>query len=654
MNLRDLNSAQLVFLPGALALALFFDGRNVEMLVLTVATLLFAMLGALLSGDRAGISVPRHALPVLLALYGIWLALTLLWSPVFHVSYTTFWWMSVLPLAYWAALLQPAPERRWGYVMTAIAVIGVILVFTGLYELLWREQAPQSAFFDINLHAALLALIAVPVAGYHLALQVQPTVRRFVVILSGVTLFVLVYGVLLAKGRGVILPLMVGIAFVTVVAFRQALRRASQTLIGIMLAAYLSADLTWYSLASEPLTRMAELYSAAPDRWLVWEGAVRLLSQTPWFGIGLGMFAFRYAVERDPMDTSAGLFAHNDYLQIWIESGLPGAMLFTGALVAAALLVARLLRRREMPPAVRLEAAGLVGGLATTVARGLIEYDFYVLPVALLFGLFLARLQILAVGAGLHGSWRWLPVPRLSDEAYRAGVIVVFLVPLMLLIAMSGALLLNEFGIAQARRGEWNQAETLMAWARRLSPGSDELILGQAGLYYGLASQPAASPDARAAFERARARLDAAARINPWRAETFLMQAELYREQSGPAWTEATEAAYREALARNPRHYLARYHYARFVMSRGDIERTRAILEEGMRYPYTDSDTIIPYLALTAEFRELAGDHGGALALRRHISDYIALRRDQYSFDPEWKEYLQLRESIHDLMRSQR
>ena len=83
MNLRDSNSAQLVFLPGALALALFFDGRNVEMLVLTVATLLFAMLGALLSGDRADISVPRHALPILLALYGTWLALTLLWSPVF-------------------------------------------------------------------------------------------------------------------------------------------------------------------------------------------------------------------------------------------------------------------------------------------------------------------------------------------------------------------------------------------------------------------------------------------------------------------------------------------------------------------------------------------------------------------------------------------
>lgn len=656
MNLRGLNFIQLVFLPGALALALFFDGRNLETLISVVTLLLIAMLGGLLQGDRAGISVPRHALPVLLALYVGWLALTLLWSPVLHISLEMFWWMSVLPLAYWAMLLQPVPEQRWSYILTAVGVIGVILVGTGLYELLWREQSPQSTFFDINLHAPLLALMAVPLAGCYLALQTQPATRRFVVVLSGAALFVLVYGVLLAKGRDAIPPFLAGMAFVAVVAFRHVPQHALHGLIGILFGAYILADLTWHSLASESVSRLAELYTAVPDRWPVWEGAVRLLGQAPWFGIGLGLFAFRYAPERDPADVSAGLFAHNDYLQIWIESGLPGVALFAGAMLVAAVLAVRLLRRAEIPVAVRLEAAGLIGGLATTAVHGFIEYDFYILPIGLLFGLLLARLQILAAGAGLHGSWRWFPGPRLRAETYRAGVITLFLIPITPLVVTSVALSLNEYGIAQARRNDWNQAETLMRWARRLSLDSDELILKQANLYYGLASQTALA-ERTAFFEQARTRLDEVERINPWRVETFLMRAQLYqehRERIGPAGDDAIDAAYRQALTLNPRHYVARFLYARFVMARGDLGRTQEILEEGTRYLYPDDDRIVPYLAFTAALRELTGDYGGALALYRRVGNYAVLRRGERSFDAEWKENRQLRESIQELLRRQR
>lgn len=656
MNLRGLNFIHLVFLPGALALALFFDGRNMETLISVVTLLLISILGGLLQGDRTGISIPRHVLPVLLGFYLGWLALTLLWSPVLHVSLEMFWWMSVLPLAYWAVLLQPAPEQRWGYSLTAIGAIGVILVGTGLYELLWREQSPQSTFFDMNLHAPLLALMAVPLAGYYLALQVQPTVRRFMVILSGAALFVLVYGVLLAKGRDAIPPFLAGMALVAVVAFRHIPQHALHGLIGILFGAYVLADLTWHSLASESVHRLAELYTVVPDRWPVWEGAVRLLGQAPWFGIGLGLFAFRYAPERDPADASAGLFAHNDYLQIWIESGLPGAVLFAGAMLVAAALAVRLLRRAEIPVAVRLEAVGLIGGLATTMVHGFIEYDFYVLPVALLFGLLLARLQVLAVGAGLHGSWQWSPAPRLRAETYRAGVITLFLIPITPLVVTSVALSLNEYGIAQARRDAWNQAETLMRWARHLSLGSDELILKQASLYYGLASQSALAERA-AFFEQARIRLDEAEHLNPWRVEIPLMRARLYqehRERIGPAGDDAIDAAYRQALTRNPRHYVARFLYARFAMARGDLDRTQEILEEGARYLYSDDDQIVPYLAFTAALREMTGDYGGALALYRRIGNYAVLRRGEYSFDAEWKENMQLRESIHELLRRRR
>ena len=114
------------------------------------------------------IRVPRSALTVSLTLFWLWLAVTLLWTPVSFVSTTMFWWLSALPLGFWLYTLQPARTRAWPWLAGLSLLVGHGLVLTGAFQRLVKDATPQSAFLDVNIQAAVLMLMALPAGGYML------------------------------------------------------------------------------------------------------------------------------------------------------------------------------------------------------------------------------------------------------------------------------------------------------------------------------------------------------------------------------------------------------------------------------------------------------------------------------------------------------
>jgi O-antigen ligase len=61
-------------------------------------------------------------------------------------------------------------------------------------------------------------------------------------------------------------------------------------------------------------------------RFEMWSGAWELVKQQPVFGHGLGLFRYLYPSVR--IETlNAGFFVHNDFLEQWLASGLPGLAL---------------------------------------------------------------------------------------------------------------------------------------------------------------------------------------------------------------------------------------------------------------------------------------------------------------------------------------
>lgn len=105
-------------------------------------------------------------------------------------------------------------------------------------------------------------------------------------------------------------------------------------------------------------------------RYPIWDASSKLLTDE---GLGLGSFWYYYSSVRTET-FSAGSYAHNDLLQIWIETGLLGVATFSLLLITALLTT----RRCNIAPACMIMAVFL---------QSLVEFQFYVPAVSLLFGL---------------------------------------------------------------------------------------------------------------------------------------------------------------------------------------------------------------------------------------------------------------------------
>jgi O-antigen ligase len=98
----------------------------------------------------------------------------------------------------------------------------------------------------------------------------------------------------------------------------------------------------------------------------LWHNAWTLFLQKPFFGWGLGTFGEAYQTTGLPLGTGA-LFAHNLFLQLLVETGSVGLVLFTVALVS-------LFFRFKWPS--RWEGWGVVGGLLAVLLFSLIDLPF--------------------------------------------------------------------------------------------------------------------------------------------------------------------------------------------------------------------------------------------------------------------------------------
>ncbi len=116
------------------------------------------------------------------------------------------------------------------------------------------------------------------------------------------------------------------------------------------------------------------LYSLG-SRKDIWAASLPLARENPLSGLGLGSFSHYYALVRTELDTM-GSFAHNDVFQFAIEMGWPIALFF------CLVVFTTLWTMRYIP-----SAAAYVLCL---FLMSMVEFQFYVPAVSILFGLALA------------------------------------------------------------------------------------------------------------------------------------------------------------------------------------------------------------------------------------------------------------------------
>jgi O-antigen ligase len=165
---------------------------------------------------------------------------------------------------------------------------------------------------------------------------------------------------------------------------------AGPALTGMLPAGFLDRLADTVTLAGQDLTTIEidDANFALVERLAHWRAAWRMFAQRPWLGVGLGQYATVYPTVAVPRWQDPLGHAHNYYLNILAEGGMPGLaayLAFWALTVAAAWRRAR--RSAGWERALALAALGMLGHLlAHSLFDNLYVHEMYLL-IAVILGM---------------------------------------------------------------------------------------------------------------------------------------------------------------------------------------------------------------------------------------------------------------------------
>lgn len=626
-----------LLVAAALSLAVFYQGP--QMLLLAGAQFLLVTWVALslVCGYADGVRIPVTPLSVTLALFWLWLAVSLSWSAVPGTSVINFWWVGSLVLVFWAYTLSPQRERIWFYASRFMVVGALVLCAYALVQRFAWHQSPRSTFINIHSFAALMMLIALPLGGYFM-IAWHNRVSKRVLYGFGACLFVLYFTIALTEGRGTSLSILLSLSVFAVIAARAVGRRPVLVLIGLVVGAYAAANLALYGGWGDRMaTTLADPASAALPRWLIWRGSWELLMQQPWWGIGLGTYYLAWPPFRDPTDNTLGFFVHNDYLQIWIEAGLPALLLLFAVFTSVFVMLVRLLRRSRATVALKIESLGLFAGLLAVAAHSFVDFNLYILSISIAAGLVLGRFHECVASNVPVRVYTARPARAIQRNAYQTIVILLALFPLLYFVALGTSDYFYRHGLDLAETGDLLRADKAFSRAERLLPRDDKVLTTHADLYRFAISRlpPTDTAQRQSLYEAALAMLDEAQSANPYQALIHVVRGRVLQESpelTGSQWRTQAEAEFAKALDLNPRYFVARANYARLLIGARRERQAYGILNAGVDYWYYPSESVLAYYRLVDHVAKDLGDTEHAAKIERDMDE---IRRSIAATVPE-------------------
>ncbi len=332
--------------------------------------------------------------------YLTWLAIVTLLSPVPNVSLLTMWTLAGLPIAYLAWTITPNAEALWSRLRTTLWMGGIFLALWALWQVINHVGHGDAVgpLIDRNAFAALMNVLWFPAA--YLFLTSKPTSNRWMPLLLGAGLFIISAALFATASRGGIATWLLLLPILLWAGYRHTQSKRLVAMIPLIaIAAYLCSALFLHTSVADRTYQLAQDPSTNA-RLLMWQSALHMALAHPFSGTGWGTFSSYYPAFRSPLEnTTAGLYAHNDYLQMAAEGGIPALLLQLGVMLGLLFQLRRSLKRAA--DAAGLESVALLlGALALFIHAG-INFIFYYAFMNILAGLYLARAMQLVETAKL-------------------------------------------------------------------------------------------------------------------------------------------------------------------------------------------------------------------------------------------------------------
>lgn len=544
-------TAQVALLCCVVFLSPLVAGRLSPIPSLSVQVLIFVatILWVVRAAKQGSVNVPGGWIVPSLVIFFILLAISAVDSVSLHATLRELINVTSYLLVF-LMISSLRPNRQAIYAVLASLALSALLVgVLGLKEYLlagspgWRTF---STFFNPDFLAGFMVLMLPIALAWYLS-----RVSAGIAGVAGLSAVLIFAGILMSGSRfGAIAAAGGVIVFLVLALLSRSVRKAQLVRASLLiLTAVVVFLFLGRPLAGRISSVKAESHSAG-FRIHTWKGTARMAAAHPLNGTGLGTFEVAY-----PKYAVVGYtkLAHNTYLQLAAEVGPLASAALVVLLISCALPPAIALARRRIEPDLLdeeiprsrefawmpesgLMVSGLLGGAASSMARNLVDSDWYVTAIGISFWAVLGA----AVALGHPGAARVVSVTQRRIAVTGA---VLVLVALGMLSMLAGELC--------AARGEalWtrNPDRSLNSWrcATKVDPLSAEHHRRLGAAYLTLAHYTSDPSYA----DRAREELRAAIRLEPTCAKNYYRLGRVYEYY--PRNEEAIRA-FRAALERHP------------------------------------------------------------------------------------------------------
>lgn len=456
-------------LGGLIVFSPLIEGGTTHLPVIIVRLVLLATMTAwVLSSMRAGwlILYPCRLYPIILAF------IVLSIFSVFYSPYTSIslqWLVSILSYAALFVLIFQVLETS-AHVRSLLIVLlgmGLLEAAVGFYQGVWLSMPRvKGTFFNANFFALYEATVFTLAFGL-LCVYSSPPRSILPKPILWVTVGTVALAFLLAQSRGALLAILIGAGFV-------GCYRYGRTFLAVLLLGLVAVS-TIPNPLQQRLVTVGARDPYAYTRLDIWRDSLKRVADHPWGG-GLGMYKYLSFEYRFPVESDIARYgkraesAHNEYLQMAVELGVPGLLIF---LIGAG-MVGKVIRETLKEPLEGWErgaVVGLGGGVLGIFGHASVDAVFHepaiVLLLVLSVGLIvtIARLKSPHLVPAWRVAWPYRPV--------RVTLILVLATGVALLaIRPAAAWYVFEEGEREMVAGQVNRAFDWFKWATRIDPGT--------------------------------------------------------------------------------------------------------------------------------------------------------------------------------------
>ena len=164
-------------------------------------------------------------------------------------------------------------------------------------------------------------------------------------------------------------------------------------------------------------------------RLLSWQSSWKGIEASPVIGTGIGTYSIVSPPLRHFDDPDPGYFAHNEYIQFWLETGLIGLSLIILIAITILRLFLFLLRHIDLKLQDRLEITGLIAGLFSVAIQSFFDFHFHIIAILMIMGFMCARVQEISHIYNPKLIRGYNPAQKLSRKSYflAASIIPIFM-----------------------------------------------------------------------------------------------------------------------------------------------------------------------------------------------------------------------------------